>query len=109
MRTPDVRIHSLKIKTANCKHDCSESLTPYGQAYLTFVLSPVSHGPKTIKLYANKQNMDFDDADSVQETQTLELQESDLDGKSIINLRFVKFQNISSVVVSLGRRLSLAR
>lgn len=53
--------------------------------------------------------MDFDDADSVQETQTLELQESDLDGKSIINLRFVKFQNISSVVVSLGRRLSLAR
>ena len=59
-----------------------------------------SHGPKTIKLFANKQNMDFDDADSVQETQTLELSESDLDGKSIINLRFVKFQNISSVVVS---------
>jgi hypothetical protein len=109
MPTPDVRIHSLKIKTANGKYVSSESLIPYGQAYLTFVLSPVSHGPKTIKLYANKQNMDFDDADSVQETQTLELQESDLDGKSIINLRFVKFQNISSVVVSLGRRLSLAR
>jgi hypothetical protein len=53
--------------------------------------------------------MDFDDADSVQETQTLELQESDLDGKTIINLRFVKFQNISSVVVSLGRRFSLVR
>lgn len=61
----------------------------------------MSHGPKTIKLYANKQNMDFDDADSVQETQILELQGSDLDGQSIINLRFVKFQNISSIVVSL--------
>lgn len=55
--------------------------------------------------------MDFDDADSVQETQTLELSESDLDGKSIINLRFVKFQNISSVVVScllFGLRLHTA-
>ncbi|KAH8549792.1 galactose-binding domain-like protein [Umbelopsis sp. PMI_123] len=71
-----VRIHSLKIKAP----------------------SP-SHGPKTIKLYANKQNMDFDDADSVQETQTLQLSESDLDGKAIINLRFVKFQNISSIVL----------
>jgi len=71
-----VRLHSLKIKAAN-----------------------VSHGPKTIKLYANKQNMDFDDADSVQETQILELQGSDLDGQSIINLRFVKFQNISSIVL----------
>jgi hypothetical protein len=63
----------------------------------------VSYGPKTIKLYTNKQNMDFDDADSVQETQTLELKESDLDGNSIINLRFVKFQNVSSVVVSWER------
>jgi hypothetical protein len=44
--------------------------------------------------------MDFDDADSVQETQTLEIKESDLDGNSIINLRFVKFQNVSSIVVS---------
>jgi PITH domain len=56
--------------------------------------------------------MDFDDADSVQETQTLELSETDLDGKSIINLRFVKFQNVSSVVVSrylLGLTLHTAR
>ncbi|KAM3584113.1 hypothetical protein VKS41_004079 [Umbelopsis sp. WA50703] len=71
-----VRIHSLKIKAEN-----------------------TSFGPKTIKLYANRQNMDFDDADSVQETQTLEIKESDLDGNSIINLRFVKFQNVSSIVL----------
>lgn len=65
-----------------------------------------SFGPKTIKLYANRQNMDFDDAESVQETQTLEVKDSDLDGNSIINLRFVKFQNVSSVVVSDRERFT---
>ncbi|KAI8147618.1 PITH domain-containing protein [Fennellomyces sp. T-0311] len=71
-----VKIHSIKIKAKN-----------------------ISQAPKTIKLYVNKQNLGFDDADSVSETQTLELQPKDFEEDAIVNLRFVKFQNVNTLVL----------
>ena len=58
--------------------------------------------PKTIKLYSNKPHiLGFDEADDVETTQTIELKNEDWDsnGTANIALRFVKFQNVSSLVM----------
>ena len=58
--------------------------------------------PKHIKLYSNKpHNLGFDEADDTAATQEFELSESDWNaqGTANIGLRFVKFQNINSLVI----------
>ncbi|KAG2221370.1 hypothetical protein INT45_012416 [Circinella minor] len=71
-----VKIHSIKLKAKN-----------------------IAQAPKTIKIYTNRQTLGFDDADSVKETQTIELEPKDFEEDAVINLRFVKFQNINSLVL----------
>jgi len=56
-------------------------------------------GPKTIKIFVNQPNsVDFDQGERMEGVQQLILEESDLNGEKIIPLRFVKFQNVSSIV-----------
>lgn len=58
--------------------------------------------PKTIKLYSNRpHNLDFDQAESTDPTQEIEISTSDwnAEGTANIPLRFVKFQNINSLVI----------
>ncbi|KAI0125839.1 PITH domain-containing protein [Xylariales sp. AK1849] len=58
--------------------------------------------PKTIKLFTNRpHNLGFDEADDIQPTQEIELSESDwnANGTASIGLRFVRFQNITSLVL----------
>ena len=59
--------------------------------------------PKTIKLYSNRANiLGFDEAEDIPATQEITLQPQDWDektGTARIELRFVKFQNVSSLVV----------
>lgn len=58
--------------------------------------------PRTIKLFTNKpHNLDFDEAESMAATQIVELTESDWNaqGTANIGLRYVKFQNINSLVM----------
>lgn len=59
--------------------------------------------PKTLHLYTNRSNvLGFDEAESIPATQSVTLEEKDWDpktGTAKIELRFVKFQNITSVVV----------
>ncbi|ORE11670.1 DUF1000-domain-containing protein [Rhizopus microsporus var. microsporus] len=71
-----VKIHSLKFKAHN-----------------------VAQAPKTIRLYANRQALGFDDTDSVKETQVIELAPKDFEQDAIVNLRFVKFQNITHITL----------
>ncbi|KAF2644390.1 DUF1000-domain-containing protein [Massarina eburnea CBS 473.64] len=58
--------------------------------------------PKTIHVYLNKQhNLGFEEAEDIQATQTFELKPSDWDENTAtakLELRFVKFQNASSLV-----------
>ncbi|QIW97137.1 hypothetical protein AMS68_002655 [Peltaster fructicola] len=65
--------------------------------------------PKTIHLYTNRTTvLGFDEAADTQSTQTIELKESDYDkqtGTAKIELRFVKFQNISSLVIFVANGL----
>jgi hypothetical protein len=59
--------------------------------------------PAHIKLYINRPRiLGFDDAEDVQSTQHFTLTEKDWDpktGTAKLELRFVKFQNVSSLVV----------
>ncbi|KAG9676544.1 DUF1000-domain-containing protein, partial [Aureobasidium melanogenum] len=59
--------------------------------------------PRTLKLYTNKSNvLSFDEAESIPSTQDITLQESDWDAKTgtaRLDLRFVKFQNVTSLVI----------
>ncbi|KAF2876239.1 PITH domain-containing protein [Massariosphaeria phaeospora] len=59
--------------------------------------------PKTIRLYTNRQhNLGFEEAEDIPPTQVIELKPSDWDEKTStakVELRFVKFQNISSMVL----------
>lgn len=59
--------------------------------------------PKTVHLYSNRQhNLDFTEAEDIPATQTIELKAADWDektGTAKLELRFVKFQNVSSVIL----------
>lgn len=59
--------------------------------------------PKTLKLYTNRpHNIGFDEADDVEPTQTTEIKPEDWDektGTTKVELRFVKFQRVSSLVI----------
>ena len=66
---------------------------------LKFVPKSKDTAPKTVKLYANRLQMGFDETESVEATQTLELSDTDFAKGAVTNLRFVKFQNVNSIVV----------
>lgn len=59
--------------------------------------------PKTISLYTNRSHvLGFDEADDIPAVQTVEIKDGDWDAKTgtaKIDLRFVKFQNVTSLVM----------
>jgi hypothetical protein len=59
--------------------------------------------PKTINLYTNRaHNLGFEEADDIPSTQSITLQAGDWDektGTAKVELRFVKFQNVTSLVI----------
>jgi len=58
--------------------------------------------PKTLKFYINSPHiLGFDEAEDIPATQSVTLSASDWDstGTATISLRFVKFQNVTSLVV----------
>lgn len=71
-----VKLHSLKFKVPN-----------------------KTQAPKTIKIYANRTVLGFDDADSIKETQTIELTPENFEEDAVVNLRFVKYQNITHLML----------
>ncbi|CAI9553436.1 unnamed protein product, partial [Staurois parvus] len=57
-------------------------------------------GPKYVKIFTNlPRSMDFDEAMRSEPTQALELTADDIKEDSIIQLRYVKFQNVNSVTL----------
>jgi hypothetical protein len=59
--------------------------------------------PKTVHIWTNRQhNLGFEEAEDIPSTQTIELKESDWDAQTAtakLELRFVKFQNVYSLVL----------
>lgn len=76
--------------------------------HLTSIPSPTAGDeqvtrPASIRLYTNKSNvLSFDEADSIPATQIVDISPADWDPKTHtakLDLRFVKFQNCTSIVV----------
>jgi hypothetical protein len=58
--------------------------------------------PKTIQLYPNRPHiLGFEEADDIPATQSIIISEKDWDetGTATLSLRFVKFQNVTSLVL----------
>jgi hypothetical protein len=58
--------------------------------------------PKTIQIYPNRPHiLGFEEADDIPATQSITLSEKDWDstGTATLSLRFVKFQNVTSLVL----------
>ena len=59
--------------------------------------------PKTVHIFTNRANvLGFDEAEGIAPTQSITIQEGDWDAKTgtaKLELRFVKFQNVSSLVI----------
>ena len=78
-----VKIHSLKFLAAS---------NSSGQ--------DVSSAPKVLKLFVNKPNIGFSEAEDCESTQTIELTEEDVTGDGLeVKLRFVKFQRVTSLSI----------
>lgn len=67
---------------------------------LTTLPPAFAQAPKTIRLFVNNPNVGFDDAESLDPAQEVEISEAQARGEEVINLRFVRFQSVSSLQVS---------
>lgn len=80
-----VKLHSIKFGRADGKKE---------------------HAPKTIKLYANRLTLGFDEVDDIEPTQVIELTEKDYEADVATPLRFVKFQNLTHLIIFVEDNLS---
>ncbi|GFT12163.1 thioredoxin-like protein 1 [Trichonephila clavipes] len=81
--------NSLTSDARYLESDCDEQL-----------IIPEDNGPKTLKLFINQpRTLDFDQADSSEPVQILELKPEDLTGENPVPLRYVKFQNVQNLQI----------
>ncbi|KAM7272407.1 hypothetical protein ACFE04_027070 [Oxalis oulophora] len=62
------------------------------------IKGPQEEGPKTVKLYTNKEHMGFSNVSDYPPSDTLVLSEENLKGKPVV-LKYVKFQNVRSLTI----------
>lgn len=64
------------------------------------MIAPKENGPKHIKLFINQpRTLDFDQSNSMEPIQKLELSEGDISEGNPIPLRYVKYQNVQNLLV----------
>ncbi|KAJ1732495.1 hypothetical protein LPJ72_003394 [Coemansia sp. Benny D160-2] len=61
--------------------------------------APLDKAPKNIRLFANSIAIGFDDVDGIEATQSIEMSESMYKNGGVVNLRYVRFQNIFSLSI----------
>ncbi|CAI9102635.1 OLC1v1000934C1 [Oldenlandia corymbosa var. corymbosa] len=62
------------------------------------IKGPKDEGPKTVKLFSNKDHMGFSNVNDYPASDTAILSEDNLEGKPVI-LKYVKFQNVRSLTI----------
>jgi len=101
-----VLAHALTSKGGYLESDCDEQLIislSFNQGvklHSLKITAPADKGPRNIKLFINQpQTLDFDAAESMSPIQAFELGPDDIGDNSLIPLRFVKFQNVQSLLI----------
>ncbi|KAL2536843.1 PITH domain-containing protein [Forsythia ovata] len=88
----------------NLESDADEQLLiyiPFTQViklHSIVIKGPEEEGPKTVKLFANKEHMGFSNVSDYPPSDTAVLSEDNLKGKPVI-LKYVKFQNVRSLTI----------
>ncbi|XP_010546599.1 PREDICTED: PITH domain-containing protein At3g04780 [Tarenaya hassleriana] len=88
----------------NLESDADEQLLiyiPFNQVvklHSFAIKGPEEEGPKTVKLFSNKENMGFSNVNDYLPSDFAELSEDNLKGKPVI-LKYVKFQNVRSLTI----------
>ncbi|KAJ2002335.1 hypothetical protein GGI04_003379 [Coemansia thaxteri] len=67
--------------------------------------APIDRAPKTVKLFVNRMDIGFDDAESSEATQEIEMTEDMYKSGGVVNLRYVRFQNVSSLSLFVADNL----
>ncbi|XAR63607.1 hypothetical protein NMG60_11023607 [Bertholletia excelsa] len=62
------------------------------------IKGPEDEGPRTVKLFANKEHMGFSDVNDFPPSDTAVLSPDNLQGKPVV-LKYVKFQNVRSLTI----------
>ncbi|XP_042462963.1 PITH domain-containing protein At3g04780-like [Zingiber officinale] len=62
------------------------------------ITGPEEEGPRTVKLFANKEHMGFSNVNDYPPSDSLSLSPEDLKGKPV-TLKYVKFQNVRSLTI----------
>ncbi|PVV02708.1 hypothetical protein BB560_002836 [Smittium megazygosporum] len=65
----------------------------------------VGNAPKSIKLYSNARNLGFSDAESIDATDSIELDSSYYNDPDIIKLRYVRFQNTNTLSIFIENNI----
>ncbi|KAH6794243.1 PITH domain protein [Perilla frutescens var. hirtella] len=88
----------------NLESDADEQLLiyiPFNQVvrlHSIVIKGPEEDGPKTVKLFANRQHMGFSNVDDFPPSDIAVLTEDNLKGKPVI-VKYVKFQNVRSLTI----------
>ncbi len=91
--------------------DCDEqiilniSFSQTVKIHSLIVQGPEDNGPKDLKVFINQtKSLSFDEAESFNCLQEFELKPEELKDDTLINLRFVKFQNVQNITVGCDFR-----
>ncbi|KAF3454335.1 hypothetical protein FNV43_RR04782 [Rhamnella rubrinervis] len=88
----------------NLESDADEQLLiylPFTQViklHSIAIKGPEEEGPKTVKLFSNKEHMGFSNVNDFPPSDTVVLSTDKLEGKPIV-LKYVKFQNVRSLTI----------
>lgn len=66
---------------------------------LSTLPSSFAQAPKTLRLFVNNPTLGFDDAESLEPAQEVEVSEKQARGEESIQLRFVRFQSVATLSV----------
>ncbi|KAJ2845435.1 hypothetical protein IWW36_004782, partial [Coemansia brasiliensis] len=67
--------------------------------------APLDKAPRSIKLFANRTSLGFDDVESVDPTQEIEMTKEMYESGGVVNLRYVRFQHVNSLSIFVADNL----